>query len=55
LNNSELANAESLWLGIKIEKASNDSVAMRQLADQLRRRFPDSREFAAFQRGAFDE
>lgn len=55
LNNSELANAESLWLGVKIEKALNDSVAMRQLADQLRRRFPDSREFSAFQRGAFDE
>lgn len=55
LNNSELANAESLWLGIKIERALSDSVSMRQLADQLRRRFPDSREFAAFQRGAFDE
>ncbi len=55
LNNSELANAESLWLGIKIERALNDSVSMRQLGDQLRRRFPDSREFAAFQRSAFDE
>ena len=55
INNSELANAESLWLGIKIEKALDDSVAMRQLADQLRRRFPDSRQFAAFERSAFNE
>jgi len=55
INNSDLANAESLWLGIKIEKALNDSVAMRQLADQLRRRFPDSRQFADFERGAFNE
>ncbi|MGP1628378.1 MAG: type IV pilus biogenesis/stability protein PilW [Giesbergeria sp.] len=55
LNNSELANAESLWLGIKIERALNDPVSTRQIADQLRRRFPDSREFSAFQRGAFDE
>lgn len=55
INNSNLANAESLWLGIKIEKALGDSVAVRQLGDQLRRRFPDSRQLADFQRGAFDE
>lgn len=55
LNNSDLANAESLWLGIKIEKALGNTVAMRQLADQLRKRFPESREFAAFERGAFHE
>ncbi len=55
LNNSDYANAESLWLGIKIEKALADSVAMRQLGDQLRKRFPESRELASYQRGAFDE
>lgn len=55
LNNSDYANAESLWLGIKIEKALADTVAMRQLADQLRKRFPESRELASYQRGAFDE
>lgn len=55
LNNSELANAESLWLGIKIERALKDTVAMRQLGDQLRRRFPSSREFSAYERDAFDE
>ena len=55
LNNSELANSESLWLGIKVERALGDSVAMRQLAGQLRKRFPDSRELGAYERGAFNE
>lgn len=55
LNNSELANAESLWLGIKVERAMRNAEAMRQLGEQLRRRYPDSAELAAFNRGAFDE
>ncbi len=55
LNNSELANAETLWLGVKVERSMNDRVAMEQLADQLRRRFPASREAAAYARGAFNE
>jgi type IV pilus assembly protein PilF len=55
LNNSELANAESLWLGIKIERRLNDRVAMRQLGDQLKKRFASSREAAAYDRGAFDD
>lgn len=55
LNNSELSNSESLWLGIKIERAIGDPVAMRQLADQLRKRFPDSKELGAYERGAFNE
>jgi type IV pilus assembly protein PilF len=55
LNNSQFANSESLWLGIKVERAVGDTVAMRQLADQLRRRFPESREIGAYERGAFNE
>jgi len=55
LNNSELANAESLWLGIRVERRLNDQVAMRQLSDQLHKRYPQSREAAAFDRGAFDD
>jgi type IV pilus assembly protein PilF len=55
LNNSEYANSESLWLGIKVERSLGDTVALRQLADQLRKRFPDSREWGAFERGAFNE
>ncbi|MDB5944395.1 MAG: type 4 fimbrial biosis protein PilF-like protein [Ramlibacter sp.] len=55
LNNTELANAETLWLGIKVEQRLNDRVAMLQLADQLRRRFPQSREIGLYERGAFNE
>jgi type IV pilus assembly protein PilF len=55
LNNSDLANAETLWLGVKVERRLGDRVAMLQLAEQLRKRFPKSREAAAYERGAFDE
>jgi type IV pilus assembly protein PilF len=55
INNSEMANAETLWLGIKVERALGDSVAMRQLSGQLRKRFPQAKETAALDRGAFDE
>ncbi|MGE0497280.1 MAG: type IV pilus biogenesis/stability protein PilW [Ramlibacter sp.] len=55
LNNTELANAESLWLGVKVERRLNDRVAMQQLGEQLRKRFPQSREAGAYGRGAFDE
>jgi type IV pilus assembly protein PilF len=55
LNNSELANAESLWLGVRVERRLNDQLAMRQLGEQLKKRFAQSREAAAYERGAFDE
>jgi type IV pilus assembly protein PilF len=55
LNNSELANAETLWLGIKVEQRMNDQQAMTQLSDVLRRRFPQSRERVSLDRRAFDE
>ena len=55
LNNTELANAETLWLGIKVEEKLNDRVAMMQLADQLKRRFPQSPEIGLYSKGAFNE
>ncbi len=55
LNNSELANSESLWLGIKVERRMENRQAMMQLVDQLKKRFAQSRELAAYERGAFDE
>lgn len=55
LNNSELANAESFWLGVKVERGLDNRVAMEQLSLQLAKRFPLSREFDSLQRGAFDE
>lgn len=55
LNNSELANAETLWLGIKIERRMGNSVVVEQLAQQLGRRFADSSQWGSYQRGAFHE
>ena len=55
LNNGSLANAETLWLGIKTEHKLNNREAMLQLADQLRKRFGQSREMAAYEKGAFNE
>jgi type IV pilus assembly protein PilF len=50
-----LANAESLWLGVKVERRMENRDAMLQLATQLQKRFPQSREAASYQRSAFDE
>lgn len=55
LNNSEYANAETLWLGVKVERRMQNLEAMDQLAGQLKRRYPQSRELASFERGAFNE
>lgn len=55
LNNSDLANAETLWQGIKVERRLGNAVAERQLGDQLKRRYPQSKELGWYERGAFDE
>ncbi len=55
LNNGEYANAETLWLGMKVERRLGDSVALQQLAGQLKRRFPQSRELVSYEKGAFNE
>lgn len=55
LNNSEFSNAETLWLGIKIEQRLQNREVMVQLADQLKKRFGQSREAAAYDKGAFNE
>lgn len=55
LNNSEWANAESLWLGIKIERRIGNRDAVEQLAVPLRKRFAQSREAGLYERGAFNE
>jgi len=55
LNNSDLANAETLWLGIRIERKLNNRDAVLQLGEQLKKRFAQSREAAAYEKGAFNE
>lgn len=52
---SDVMTAEVLWLAIKIERKLGDRAAETSLATQLRRRHGGSAEFAAYQRGAFDE
>ena len=55
INNGPAANAETLWLGIKIERRLNNRDAVTQLAGQLQRRFPHSREAVAYERGNFND
>jgi type IV pilus assembly protein PilF len=55
LNNSELANAETLWLGIKIERRLGNREAVQQLGDQLTRRYAQSRQSALYEKGSFNE
>jgi len=52
---SDVMTADVLWLAIKIERKLGDRAAETSLATQLRRRHGGSAEFAAYQRGAFDE
>ena len=52
---NEAVSADTLWLAIRIEHKLADRAAETSLATQLRRRHPNSAEYAAFQRGAFDE
>lgn len=55
LNNGEFANPETLWLGIQVERRLGNATVVEQLAQQLGRRYPQSTQWARYQRGAFDE
>lgn len=46
--------ADALWLALRVQRAQGDRSNEAQLAAQLRRRFPGSPEYAAFERGAFE-
>lgn len=45
--------AESLWLGIRVERRLGDRAAEAALVQQLRRRFPTSPEYQAFLQGQY--
>lgn len=49
------ATAETLWLGVRVARAKGDQRTEHQYSEDLRRRFPDSREASALRRGAFDD
>lgn len=55
INNGEFANAETLWLGIRIERRLGNATVVEQLAQQLGRRYAQSPQWALYQRKAFDE
>lgn len=52
---NHVLSAEALWLAIRIERQLGNQLAENDLTAQLRRRYPSSSEYAAYQRGAFDE
>lgn len=55
INNSEFANAETLWLGVKTERKLNNMETARQLGEQLRRRFGQSKQAFSFEKGQFND
>ena len=52
---TEDVSPEALLLAIRIERKLENRIEEERLAAQLRRVYPDSAEFAAYQRGTFDE
>ncbi|HEU4621543.1 MAG TPA: type IV pilus biogenesis/stability protein PilW [Burkholderiaceae bacterium] len=55
LNRQIEPTPETLWLELRVERKLGDRDAAASIGSQLRRRFPESREAQALQRGAFDE
>ncbi len=52
---NQILPANILWLALRIENKLGDKAAESVLATQLRRHHANSQEYAAWQRGAFDE
>jgi type IV pilus assembly protein PilF len=51
----DIANAQTLWLAARIEHRLGNRQGEQELGNQLRNRFPTSREATAFDEGRFDE
>ncbi len=51
----DVASAQTLWLAARIEVKGGSRSAVEAAGAQLRGRFPNSREAAAFDRGQFDD
>ncbi|SFC20844.1 type IV pilus biogenesis/stability protein PilW [Massilia yuzhufengensis] len=47
--------ADALWLAMRVQRKLGDRTHEASFAAQLRRRFPGSPEYAALERGAFDD
>ena len=55
VNASQWANAQTLWLGIKLARKSADGVQVRALSASLRSRFAQSPELSLLDKGVFDD
>jgi type IV pilus assembly protein PilF len=55
VNASQWANAETLWLGIKLAGKSGDGLQVTALSANLRSRFARSREVNLLDKGVFDD
>jgi type IV pilus assembly protein PilF len=51
----ETANAQSLWLAIRVENRLRNAVQVAALSQQLKERFPQSPEALQLERGRFDD
>jgi type IV pilus assembly protein PilF len=51
----DVLTADNLWTAVKIERKRGDRSAENVYVSHLRRLYPASIEFAAYQRGRFDE
>lgn len=54
-NAPQFVNAETLWLAARIEHKMGNSTGAMDYGNQLKRRYPNSREAAAFERRAFND
>ncbi len=52
---AKISNAQTLWLAARIEKKLGNTQGTVEFGTQLRNRFPDSREAAAYARDSFNE
>ena len=52
---SEVSTAQSLWLAARIEHRLGQLNARQEFGNQLKRRFPASREAGLFERGSFND
>ena len=52
---ADVSNAQTLWLAVRVENKLGNRQGATDFGNQLRRRFPDSREAGAFARGELDE
>jgi len=55
VNESDMANAESLWLGIRVARKTGDGMRVTALSNMLRQRFAQSKEVGLLAKGQFDE